>query len=517
MFRLLIVDDEKMIRMGMKLGIQWDKIEISEVFVAGSTEEALYIIEENYIDILITDINMAEKSGLELIRLVKIKNENMRIIVISGYDKFEYARECVPLGVQDFLLKPVDENELMNIVSSQILELKNIKNEEENRIKQVRTEGAIQQIKVEKYMKALIYNRLDITNIECPQELKKDLDTTMEIAILLPELQSINNIETNFKNRTIKDICIDLIDIKKIGISFNDDDGRIVIAFYTENTEISVVESIYELSSILKDECDIKPRIILGSMVYGLKNLFISYNDALHILDKERESFSEISMTNDKKNREYLIEHVNREFENAILNNLPDGDKVMDIFDKFSKAILSYNLSNQLAKKWCFSLFANTYFTYVGITGDLADDRIDKLIQSITGVDRATTIEITRKFMENIMKNSDSGQDEIIVKAKKYISENLEKKISVTSLAEMFYLSPNYFSRLFKKTINEGCNEYIVRKRIEKSKYLLETTNIKSGEIANMVGYNDTNYFSLAFKKYTGMSPTTYRNNAKKR
>jgi len=81
----------------------------------------------------------------------------------------------------------------------------------------------------------------------------------------------------------------------------------------------------------------------------------------------------------------------------------------------------------------------------------------------------------------------------------------------VAKLAEQFYVSTNYFSRLFKKVMNEGCNEYIVKKRIEKSRILLETTTIKAGKIAMMVGYNDTNYFSLAFKKHTGMSPTKYR------
>ena len=81
----------------------------------------------------------------------------------------------------------------------------------------------------------------------------------------------------------------------------------------------------------------------------------------------------------------------------------------------------------------------------------------------------------------------------------------------MATLAEKFYVSPNYFSRLFKRVEGEGCNEYIVRKRIEKSKTLLETTTLKTGRIAMAVGYNDTNYFSIAFRKHTGVSPTKYR------
>ena len=95
--------------------------------------------------------------------------------------------------------------------------------------------------------------------------------------------------------------------------------------------------------------------------------------------------------------------------------------------------------------------------------------------------------------------------------ARHYIDEHLAEDISVSSIAESLYITPNYFSRLFKRITGEGCNEYIVRKRIEKAKSLLETTSIKTGKIAMMVGYRDTNYFSLAFKKHTGKSPTKYR------
>ena len=100
--------------------------------------------------------------------------------------------------------------------------------------------------------------------------------------------------------------------------------------------------------------------------------------------------------------------------------------------------------------------------------------------------------------------------------AKRYIDEHLESELSVVKLAERFYVSPNYFSRLFKRVTGEGCNEYVVKKRIEKSKLLLEMTTIKAGEIAETVGYNDTNYFSLAFKKHTGMSPRKYRESCRR-
>lgn len=516
MYKMLIVDDEKMIRLGMKMGINWDSIGVSEVLLASSAEEAIDVIKDNNPQIIITDINMAKMSGLDLIKEIRKTNEETKVIVLSGYDKFEYARECLKLGVQEFLLKPIDEQQLLMTVKKQIDDINRAKITNENEMKIVRAEGTRRQIIVEKYMRDLVHNKLDKPFDVCPVELSFDFDRKMAIAILIPDVQIMKDTENNFRQFTIKNICMDLIDLKKAGISFSDDDDKIIIAMYADNIENSITESIQSLIGILKDEYDITPRVLLGSVVNGLSDVLISYNDALHLLTEERKNFHQISMTSKEQNRENIIEDINREFKQAMCSNLADEYKVIDIFEKFEKAIISYNLSTQLAKKWCYDLFSNMYFTYILMTGETPDNRLEKLIKSIINTDRDTTIELTRGFIKNLISNDNNVDDEVIKKARKYIAENIEKEISVTSLSEMFYLSPNYFSRLFKKVMNEGCNEYIIKMRIEKSKYLLETTSIKSGEIANMVGYNDTNYFSLAFKKHTGMSPKSYRETLKK-
>ncbi len=515
MYKLLIVDDEKMIRLGMKAGIPWHEIGIDEVFVAGSASEALEIIKENQPQIMITDINMNGASGLELIKSIRQENDKMRILVLSGYDKFEYARECLSMGVQDFHLKPIDEVELKNSVLEQVNYLEEMRISNQEKIKKNRTEGTKQQMQIENYLRDVIHNK-SCEEEKCPEELSQIFNRTMQIGILIPNINMNKDVDDYLCQYNIKKICIDLIDAKGEGISFSNYDDRIVIVFYTTETEHSITENIQTLIGILKDEYEIKPRIVLGSKVKKLNNLHISYNDAMHILNEERKDFQEISMPSIEQNREDIIEDIYIEFKNAICDNLADGYKVMNIFDKFHKATVSYNLSTQLTKKWCFDLLSNLYFTYIMMTCDTPDNRIELMIKSFTFADKESVLELSKMFIKNLVLREENVHDEAIIKAISYIDENLEKEISVTSLAEMLYLSPNYFSRLFKKIMNEGCNEHIIRKRIEKSKYLLETTTIKSGEIAAMVGYNDTNYFSLAFKKYTGMSPTNYREKTKK-
>ena len=120
MYKILIVDDEKMIRMGIKKVIDWEALGICEVFTASSAREALEIIEEYEPEIMITDIQMSEMTGLQLIEAARKRQPRLRVLVLTGYDSFEYARQSLRLQVQDLFLKPVDEEVLSKAVKAQV-------------------------------------------------------------------------------------------------------------------------------------------------------------------------------------------------------------------------------------------------------------------------------------------------------------------------------------------------------------------------------------------------------------
>ena len=159
MYKALIVDDERMIREGMKKVIPWSELEIDRVETAESGIEALKMIQKDIPDIMITDISMREMTGLELIEKALEIAPDLQIIVLTGYDSFEYARECLRLRVQDFLLKPIDEYLLTDCIRKQI---ENIKEEEQRREMNsmlIRTEGITAQLELEKVMRDLVHGR----------------------------------------------------------------------------------------------------------------------------------------------------------------------------------------------------------------------------------------------------------------------------------------------------------------------------------------------------------------------
>ena len=167
-YKILIVDDEKMIRMGIRNAMPWEQMQIAEVYTASCAREAAELIREHRPEIMITDISMTEMSGLELVEQIRKEKNEMRIIVLTGYDRFDYARQALQLQVHDFLLKPIDEAELQKSILTQVEWLENCRIRQADRITASRAQGVRQQTELEELFKieqyaemALYFARLD--------------------------------------------------------------------------------------------------------------------------------------------------------------------------------------------------------------------------------------------------------------------------------------------------------------------------------------------------------------------
>lgn len=523
MYKILIVDDERMIRMGIERTIQWDKLKISQVFTAASAQQAMNIIGEDHPDIMITDINMTEMSGLELVTEIKNRNQNMRIIILTGYERFEYARKALQLQVHDFLLKPIDEQELTDSIRKQVEALEEIKEKNARILRVNRTEGVLQQEKLEAVMRDYIHGN-SLEKKEEEEFLKQfhfTRDQDMRIGIIIPDrkTQAVDSDDEKFYIQTIRQICMNLIDECERGITFMDLEGHILVAFFSDITDDKYEnskENAEQLMDILENECGGKPKLILGSEVKGFKSLQISYNDAVYVLKNERKDIADIFYNQTESRKNDIFQDIFREFKQAMVDNFSNIDGVMHILNRFQMAAESYNLGRKYAVNCYFELASAIYFAYMNETGNTPEESLNSFSRSLVGIDKDKAKEVTEMFLRKILRREEGDEHEIIRKVKNIIHEDLSQDLTVANLAARLYVTPNYLSRLFKKITGEGCNEYIVRKRIEKAKSLLETTTLKTGEIATMVGYHDMNYFSLAFKKHMGQSPTKYRNSVQK-
>lgn len=521
MYTVLIVDDEKMIRMGMRQAIRWQELGIGNVFTAGSGKEALEIIEREEPEIVITDISMTGMTGLDLIGQIRENYDDIRILVLTGYDRFDYARECLRMQVQDFLLKPIDEELLSESVKKQVQELEKQKEDRAEELHMIRTMGSTKQMELENMLRKMLKQEkpdeeealrfLKTFGIEEPEEL--------QTVILFPALEASaenknSTWEDGFQSLQVKDICMSMVDARSRGLTFQDEKGRIVLILFGNRDEDNTMERITEINDIILDEFDDALKIVAGSRVKKFSEFPESYREALAMIRTERKKLREIILPATDIKRDRLFREIYSELKSAMSANVADADYVLHVFESFRKATRSYNLSNAYVRKCCFEVASAVYFSYISDSGENVDGRLNALLQSLANANREESCEMTEMFLKKLLVKEDDGHD-IVTKAKSYIKEHLADDLSVSSLADEFFLTPNYFSRLFKKVTGEGCNEYIVRKRIEQAKLLLEMTTYKTGKIAIMVGYRDTNYFSMAFKKQTGVSPTKYRENMK--
>lgn len=518
MYKILIVDDEKMIRMGMKNAIDWMKIGIDEVFTAASGNEALEILKKEEPQIMVTDIQMTEMTGLELIKAAREVVPELRVIVLTGFDNFEYARQSLRLQVQDFFLKPIDEDDFSDAIEKQLKEIKKLEDEEKDQARLWRSQGSVAQMRLEQCMRNLVHekNNKEMQLYILQKDFRFDIKQKMSLILLEQGMYAESRDDGKFRAMSVKNVCMSMIDSRNMGITFTDEDGTIAIVCFEKDDGDSVLEKTEELSDVLKDEFECKPKITVGSTVQGFENLVISYNDARYLLEHERENIQDIIQTMGAQNKKKMFWDIYSELRNIMISNIGNAAFVMKAFNTFSKATESYNLSPAIVRRCCFEIASSLSFAYMEDSGEMSDGKLDALSKSLTSAGREEACEITRMFIDQLPGNEEENVHYIISNAKHYIDEHLAEDISVSSIATNLYITPNYFSRLFKRITGEGCNEYIVRKRIEKARSLLETTSIKTGKIAMMVGYRDTNYFSLAFKKHTGKSPTKYREEMQK-
>ena len=517
MYKVLIVDDERMIRLGMQKAIPWQTMDVSEIHVAKSGEEALTLIEAHKPDIMITDIKMDGMTGLDLIDKALSFMPEMRILVLTGYDDFEYARRCIKLKVHDFFLKPIDETALMESVQKQIAALRERRTETAGDVHASRAHAVVEQMKVDRFLRTLVddgplADEADIAAFcDC---YRYDRDQQMQAAVLVPALREKQDAALlNYDTLTIRNICIGMVDARKRGLTFLDAHGRIVIAFFYDEKQRDVLDWVQELNGILGDEYGKSPKIIIGRVVYGFSQLRDSYHEAIHLLNEGLEHFDEIILSNAVKTRGMIFQDVFEEMKRAIADRIVDAESVLRVFARFSQAVESYHLSTPYTRKCCFDLAAAAYYAAVMSNHREIDARLVTLLHGLANLEVQEMLEMTRVFLSKLTRRNESEQlHEIVEKAKAHILTHLGENLSVADIAATLYVTPNYLSRLFKKTTGEGCNEFIIRHRMEQAKCLLATTNMSISKIAGIVGYQDTNYFSMAVKKSTDMSPREYRN-----
>ncbi|MFN3699100.1 MAG: response regulator [Dictyoglomus sp.] len=484
-YKVFIVDDEPIIREGLKKIVNWNALGFNIIGEAGDGFEALEKISKLDPHLCIIDIKIPEIDGLELISKVKEFKDELKIIILTGYPEFEYAQKAINLGVESYILKPVDPEVLKE-------ELKKIYEQlEKNRIL---FEGSKEK-NIEKFLKG----QISLTEKDINQLLHLDLPWDSYQVILISSGNTDNyeifeELEKFFPFSFIVDGFVGFVvkDFQR--------EKRKIISFkshlrgkFNEYFVFSIGErvfSICQLTSSYKTALSLLQKRFLyedkGFIIYSCKkNILGNFRDVdiINEVIQAIESFDFISLENLLE--EKMRFHMLRE----------DGEQEIKLsyFDMYITIITTF-----LGKYPKFKEFSSKY---------LRKRIFDEFYAKKSFVDLHNYL---KELLLDLFKDfSDVIGTSPLLKITEYIEANYYKELKLKNIAKEFGYNPCYLGKIFRKYTGNNFNTYLDKIRINKAKELLFQGE-KVVDVAEKVGYKNLDYFIMKFKKYTGKTPKTY-------
>lgn len=521
LYRVLLADDEEFDLQGLQRFVPWLELEMEVVAAVNSGYAALEWIQQEAIDVLVTDIRMPNMSGLELARKVLEKWSEVEIVFISGYEDFQYAKQALVLNAASYILKPVNDAELMGAI-------RKVKERLDQKNKRKQTELDY------KHMAPLIRNQIvyDLLQGAIPAD-------------DIPQLAAQYNLP--YRSERIRAAIVEIDDFSWKLRSYTEEARNQVLHSLVEkifglcavhHMEHVCKISTYRIGLIVDGEMDkCKPMfqqwlreieqsfpltitIGIGNAVLSLANLRESFTQAESTMDYKMFGgkskvidYSEIGETQlqDTLNFELQLDALFVSMSNYRLVRIDDEiEKLFTLVKHFrSKVTVQHFVVSVIVKldAYLHTLNENIYQLL-----DIEMKNLDILFQFETiGDIRSWLTRRLFELSERLQLKKEKGNQKLITEVIQHIEQQLHTNITLRDIANMFSLSPNHLGFLFKEKTGKSFTDYVIQLRMEKARRLLQDPKLKVYEVADMVGYRHLTYFSRQFRKEYGLSPGDYR------
>lgn len=503
MYKMLIVDDENTERECIRYLIEESALDL-ELKEAPDAMDALQILKEWPADILFTDVQMPVMTGLELAKRTREFLPDIKTIIFSSYAEFEYARTAMTLGAEDYILKPVVPEELESTLNKVIKELDEA---HFSRLQQDRQQTYLLQYALQGCING------NYNPSESDPDISGQLQSFSQLILLDFPAPFLEKNYTAFYEGLRSSFHLDM---ETLSLSPSQ---ALLFLRQRHNDAYEFGCSLYSyIAESFKTECYIS----VSKPLCGHEGLQEAY------------TFAEQQMEQRFWNPElkvFAYDHVNSQTESTegldddsllamIRRNLSAKDaaglqKNLDLL--FQKYRMPSNQS-QIFVKFIFSNLITTMYPFLPSEIDGKQTAFKPLDTLITELyiqpDIMEIISTVQSMSEKIIKSYESTGTNVrkeILSVQDYIAKNYSRDLSVEMLASLVYLTPDYLSRLFKKSTEKSLSQYIRQVRMEKACNLLLTTNRKVIDIGTEVGYPNYSYFCQSFREYFGKSPEKYR------
>lgn len=535
MLKVFLVEDEIVMREGIKNNINWEAEGFEFAGEASDGELAYPLIQKTRPDILITDIKMPFMDGLELSRLIKQEMPDIRIIILSGYDEFEYAKEAINIGITDYLVKPVSGAQLLAAVKKveKVILEERQQREFLQTFEKERTENA--QLARQKFFRSLISGKRSVSEL-----LKEGREVGMDLAakrynIVLFQIFSEGKVEgyseeQNEVTAAIEEMTENSEEILMIEL------GVEGWAFILKETEERNLEQIQEefleyLARVFQGHTKIEYFGGAGQPVGRLSELGKCFEEAsrafaYRYLKKRNQIIfsSGGQQEEDAVDEELSLNSLNVEkLDRRVVENfLKSGLKgeVKHFIDEYVDSLGDRNVQSLLFRQY---VTMDMYFAAVSVLEKLGygtEELVERCGDFQKMTSELSTVEQTKEYLGKVFetvielreKTSSQKYRTLLQDAGRYIEQHYDNEnISLNTVAASVNLSPNHFSTIFSQEMGQTFIEYLTSVRMEKAKQLLRSTSMKTSEIAYAVGYKDPHYFSYLFKKTQECTPREFR------
>lgn len=538
LYRIILVDDEEEVRKSIIRKIQWEALGFAVVGDAENGEDALEKLESLEPDVVLTDIRMPYMDGLTLAERIRQKYPSMKIVIFSGYDDFEYAKKAIKLNVTEYILKPVNVEELTAILGR-------IKANLDEEIEQKRNVSLLR----ENYRKSLPILRDQFLKelVSHPMEEATAADGMEEYGISLNGAKKWIALAVDIERGEVREegrlplheekelIPISVMQImgenlkpyyRHILFSFSGTEGIVlagIVAIDEGNTQTDLINMLGDICKDIKKILKVPVTVGIGHSTMSLNGMSLSFKSAVDALGyraivgggstiyiNDVEPVSGGKLIFDGKDESELVLAIKfgpkekiEEAVRSIVSKMSDARVHSRQYQAYMLSIS--NCIIQLIQQYDLDMGQ----IFEGGSGD-PFALIPQLLQKEAF--GQWLLPIALKINSAMTEERDNTAKQVMEKAKEYIMENYQDPdLSVEQLCRYLHMSPAYFSTMFKKATGQTYVAYLTEVRLNKAVELLNKTDDKTYVIASKVGYQEQNYFSYVFKKKFGVSPTRYR------
>lgn len=537
MLRMVIADDEQIILDGLKESIDWSSFDIDVVGVAKNGIEALEMTRNLVADLVVTDIKMPGLNGLELVKEIKKLRSDVRIILISAYEQFDFAQEAVSLGVLSYITKPLKKQKVIEEVlkARDIIMQERLEKENKSRLEELYATNL--PILREHYHNSLIMGKTRLTGDYRKQFATYGIDIDEgPIGIFICIIDNLEETSEEFFEKSTQIIHLRIAEMIKellptcykrtIFQSYNSEVVTIYNASSDHGTTIRDITLTAEtLKNTMKRETPISVSAGVGRIYPSLKNASLSYQEAVKALNYRLVYGNNAVLYIDhvemiEMKHAHLFVDLN-EILSSIQNVLSTGkaDEVLRLLDsKISQLIKCKSIPYYYIQQVYCHLLSVLLRTIYEIN-ILPEQLYDTPVHLYGELFKKQTMEEVEKWYADLVIRACTAINEkktarssnVINSAVEYIRKHCNKDISLGEVAEHVNLNPSYLSRIFKEETGVQFVEYVRNVKMELAKELLKSSTKKIYEICEELGYQNVQYFSTTFKNTVGITPIEFK------